>query len=133
MKGQQPLADAGPAPAVDGGTPSRQAELSPRFRRKGEEPAELRGETRPLEARELAQLGRIGRFETRGDLRKPRMTRDERRHPGGGRLGGDHAERLRKDRRDDGDVDERKPMHEMPELERPGEGRPPGSIALELL
>ena len=49
-----------------------------------------------------------------------------------GRLGGDHPEGLREDRRHDRDVGEREQMDEVAVLERPGEERPGGRNRLEL-
>ena len=46
------------------------------------------------------------------------MVRDERERAGRGGLGGDHAERLGKDRRHDGDVGQRDQRGEMAVLER---------------
>ena len=49
------------------------------------------------------------------------MPRDERRAAAGGRLGRDHPERLREDRRHDGGVGEREQVDEVAVLERPRE------------
>ena len=62
-------------------------------------------------------------------LPRPRRGREWRAtsggQPAGGRLGRDHAERLREDRRHDRDVGERQQVHEVAVLERPGEERRP--------
>ena len=60
------------------------------------------------------------------------MPGHERRHPGRGGFRGDHAERLREDRRHRHDVREREQMHEMAMLERPGEKHPLRSGVLQL-
>ncbi len=61
------------------------------------------------------------------------MRRDDRRHSRGRRLGRDHAERLREDRRHDGDVAEREQVDEVTVLERAGEDRPGRRDRLERL
>ena len=68
-----------------------------------------------------------------GDLREAGVVRDERERSGGGRLGGDHAERLGEDRRDRGDVGQGDQLRQVPVLERPGEERARRSRSLELL
>ena len=55
------------------------------------------------------------------------MAGDERRAAGGGGLRGDHAERLREDRGDDGGVGEREQVDEVAVLERTGEEHATGS------
>ena len=75
---------------------------------------------------EVPQPLRVLGLEPLGDLGEARVARDERRAAARGRLGGDHPERLREDRRHDRDVGERQQVDEVPVLERPGEERAPG-------
>ena len=79
----------------------------------------------------MAKVSRVGLLEPGRDLGEARVTRDERRAAARGRLGGDHPERLRKDRRHDGDVGERKQMDEVAVLERPGEQRARGRLCFQ--
>ena len=72
--------------------------------------------------------------QARSDLGEPAVVGDERRAPRRRGLGGDHAERLREDGRDDGSVRERQEVNEMPVLERAREERVAAlGQALELL
>ena len=86
----------------------------------------------PCERSRAAVLGRILLLEALGDLGEPGMARDERRRARGGRLRGDHPERLREDRRHHGHVREREQLDEVAVLERPGEERPRRRERLQL-
>ena len=68
-------------------------------------------------------MRRVLLLEARRDLGEPGVARDERRRAGRGGLGGDHPERLRKDRGDDGRVRERQQLDEVAVLERAREER----------
>ena len=76
-----------------------------------------------LERGEVPQALRILVLEPGRDLGEAGVARDERRAAGGGSLGGDHPERLREDRRNDGGVRERQQVHEVAMLERAREER----------
>ena len=133
---EQAARDSGPAPAVDGGVPGRCAQRCPVGVRQREQLAQLRCEVGRVaggEAREVAQVGRILLLQPFRDLGQAGVARDERRRAGGGRLGGDHAERLREDRRDDRGVREREQVDEVPVLERAGEERARPAEQLELV
>ena len=81
---------------------------------------------------QVAEALRVGLLEPRRDLGEAAVPGDERRAAAGGRLGGNHAERLREDRRHDRDVGEREQVREVAVLERPGEEDAPGRGLLEL-
>src|SRR5207247_5447861 len=133
---QQPGCDTRPAPAPDGGSPGRSAELCACFRRKGEQRLELRGEVGSVSAREARQMsvfGGILGFQALRDFRQPRVASDERRRAGGSGLRGNHPESLREDRRDGRDVGKREQMDEMTVLERSGEERSRRRDRLQLL
>src|SRR5919197_895246 len=133
---QQPRGDALPAPAFHGRASRSATELGAHLCRKSEQLVQLRRElprVARLEAREVPVRLRVFRLESFRDLGQPRVARDERRRSSGSRLGGDHAERLREDGRDDGDVGERQQVHEVAVLERTGEQRPRRSRPLELV
>ena len=67
------------------------------------------------------RCARVGLLEPRRDLGEPAVPGDERRAAAGGGLGGNHAERLREDRRHDRGVGEREQVREVAVLERAGE------------
>ncbi len=71
--------------------------------------------------------GRVLGLEPRGDLGEARVARDQRRRAAGGRLGGDHAERLREGGRRDRHVGEGVEVHEVAMLH--GAGEQHGEIA----
>ena len=67
------------------------------------------------------------------DLGKTGVMRHEGQRSRGGRLGRDHPEGLREDRRDDGHVGERDQLREVPVLERAGEERAGRGERLQLV
>ena len=102
----------------------RPTTAEPTLARKREDRVELRGQVgcvSRLERSQRPMLLRILRLEPFGDLGEARVARDERRRAACGRLGGDHAERLREDRRRHADVRERPEMAEVAVLEGAGE------------
>src|SRR6478736_3065389 len=123
---EQAFCDAGPRPALDSDAASGGAERLPTLLREAEQVVELAGKVdrvRGLEARQMPQVGGVGLLEPLGDLLEPGVPRHQRRAAGSSRLGGHHPERLRKDRRHDGDVGERNQVAQVPVLERAGEER----------
>src|SRR6266566_7330320 len=121
---QQSFGDGVPGPALDRRLPGRHPECLLLPRRQREQRAQLGrepGRVTALEARQPTVLGRVGALQSLGHLGKPGVARDEGRRFGCGGLGRDHPEGLRKDRRDDNRVNERKQVREVPVLERTGE------------
>src|SRR3954463_3899971 len=115
MKGYEPLGDARPAPALDDGAPCSFPQLGSLGPVELEQAAQLLGQVGGVPVRERDELPEGGRIGVRDALRylcEAGMSRDERWTAGGGRLGGDHPEGLREDRRDDGDVDRREQVDE---------------------
>src|SRR5205823_3815794 len=87
--GQETLRDARPAPARLGRPPRAAGELRPLLGREREQALELCAQVvdvARLEAREVAERGRIFRLEALGHLGEPRVPGDERRRARGGRL-----------------------------------------------
>src|SRR6266511_2171160 len=124
--GEKPFRHARPAPARDDGLARCPPELRAVLVRQGEQRRELVAQFRNVavgERRERRAFLRIFGFDPLGDLGETRVLRDERRDAGGCRLGGNHAEGLREDRRHHGDVAEREQRREMAVLERPREER----------
>src|SRR5262249_42618389 len=137
LKGrEQPFGDALPAPPLDSSAPCCCPERRGFFRRQRRErphlPRQVHGVT-GAEARKVAELFRILGLETFGDLRENRMPCNERRRTCSRRFCGDHPERLREDRRDDGDVRKRKQVAKVTVLEWPREERARQRDPLELL
>src|SRR5207249_2006528 len=118
---QQAAGNACPAPTFQGGLPGRGPERGTHLGGKSEQLAKLGFEVvhvafARLEARQMPLLCRVVLLEAGGDLGQPGVPRHERRRACGGRLGCDHPESLREDRRHDRDVGELQQVHEVPGL-----------------
>ena len=87
------------------------------------------GNVAGLRRDEVAQLGRVLARDPGRDLGEAGVRGEHRGDAGGGGLGGDHAEGLGEDRRNDGGVAEREEMDEVAVLERAGEERACGACA----
>src|SRR3982751_5354356 len=110
MKRYEPLGDARPAPPLDDCAARGFPELGSLGAIELEQAAQLLDQVSGVAVRkrdEVAVGRRIGVRDALGNLGEARMSRDEWWTAGGGGLGGDHPERLGKDRRDDGDIDGR--------------------------
>src|SRR5262245_907294 len=132
---EQAFCDAGPRPALHCDAPGGLAERLAARRREPQQVVELARQVdrvAGLEAREAAEVGRIGLLQPGGDLLEPGVPGDDRRTARGGGLGGDHPERLGEDRRHDDGVGEGDQVDEVAMPERPGEQRPRRRDALEL-